>query len=98
MTPQQLASMTADIFNNGYASFETRHRRKDGRLIDAMVSVRTLQLQERDYLLAIWRDINHCGQRVRDRAMQDMDAGEREQLFRLLSQVLHNLTPTPAND
>ena len=48
--------------------------------------------------LAIWRDINHCGQRVRDRAMQDMDAGEREQLFRLLSQVLHNLTPTPAND
>jgi PAS domain S-box-containing protein len=57
MTPQQLASMTADIVNKGYASFETRHRRKDGRLIDAMVSVRTLQLQERDYLLAIWRDI-----------------------------------------
>ncbi len=48
--------------------------------------------------LAIWRDINHCGQRVRDRAMQDMNAGEREQLFRLLSQVLHNLTPTLAND
>ena len=48
--------------------------------------------------LAIWRDINHCGQRVRDRAVQDMDAGEREQLFRLLDQVLRNLTPPHPND
>ena len=48
--------------------------------------------------LAIWQDINHCGQRVRERAMQDMDAGEREQLFGLLNQVLRNLTPPHPND
>lgn len=43
--------------------------------------------------LEIWRDIRHCGQIVRDRAMQGMDENEREQLFRLLGQVLQNLTP-----
>ena len=42
--------------------------------------------------LEIWRDIRHCGQIVRDRAMQGMDENEREQLFRLLGQVLQNLT------
>ncbi|MET0581239.1 MAG: MarR family winged helix-turn-helix transcriptional regulator [Pseudoxanthomonas sp.] len=42
---------------------------------------------------AIWRDIEHCGQRVRDRAMHGLDDSEREQLFRLLNQVLQNLTP-----
>jgi DNA-binding MarR family transcriptional regulator len=46
--------------------------------------------------LRIWRDIRDCGQIVRDRAMQGMDENEREQLFRLLGQVLQNLTPDPA--
>ena len=44
--------------------------------------------------LRIWHDIRHCGQIVRDRAMQGMDENEREQLFRLLNQVLQNLTPS----
>jgi DNA-binding MarR family transcriptional regulator len=43
---------------------------------------------------AIWLDIQHCGQRVRDRAMRGIDEAEREQLFRLLNQVLRNLTPS----
>jgi DNA-binding MarR family transcriptional regulator len=47
---------------------------------------------------AIWSDIQHCGERVRARAMQGLDDGEREQLFRLLNQVLQNLTPPTAND
>jgi DNA-binding MarR family transcriptional regulator len=47
---------------------------------------------------AIWFDIQHCGERVRARAMQGLNDGEREQLFRLLNQVLQNLTPLPAND
>ncbi|NDK38785.1 MarR family transcriptional regulator [Pseudoxanthomonas gei] len=44
--------------------------------------------------LRIWDDIRHCGQIVRDRAMLGMDENEREQLFRLLGQVLQNLTAT----
>ncbi|MEP6908699.1 MAG: MarR family transcriptional regulator [Pseudoxanthomonas sp.] len=47
---------------------------------------------------AIWSDIQHCGERVRARAMQGMDDHERQQMFHLLNQVLQNLTPPIAND
>ena len=43
----------------------------------------------------IWQDINKCGQRVRERAMEGMDDVEREQLTRLLERVRDNLSPTP---
>ena len=57
MTPDQLTSITRDVMANGGAEFETRHRRKDGRLIDVRVSLRTLRLNDRDHLLSSWRDI-----------------------------------------
>lgn len=41
---------------------------------------------------AIWRDIDQCGQRVRERALLGMDEQTREQLTRLLEQVRDNLT------
>ena len=42
---------------------------------------------------AMWEAVNHCGQRVRERAMHGLDAAEREQLFALLNRVRDNLTP-----
>ena len=45
--------------------------------------------------LDIWRDINQCGMRVRERAMQGMDDAEREQLTHLIERVRDNLSPTP---
>jgi DNA-binding MarR family transcriptional regulator len=59
---------------------------------------RALHIVLTDAGQAIWSDIQHCGERVRARALQGLDDGEREQLFRLLNQVLQNLTPTIAND
>ena len=44
--------------------------------------------------LEIWQDINQCGMRVRERAMQGMDDGEREQLTRLIERVRDNLSDT----
>lgn len=41
---------------------------------------------------AIWRDIDQCGQRVRERALSGMDEATRVQLTRLLEQVRDNLT------
>lgn len=44
----------------------------------------------------IWQDINQCGMRVRELAMQGMDEAEREQLTALLVRVRDNLShPTP---
>ena len=41
---------------------------------------------------AMWLDVNQCGQRVRERAMQGMSDTEREQLTRMLEQVRDNLS------
>lgn len=42
--------------------------------------------------LDIWRDVDQCGQRVRERALHGMDEATRVQLTRLLEQVRDNLT------
>jgi len=41
--------------------------------------------------IAMWRDIDQCGQRVRERALRGMDDDTRTQLTRLLEQVRDNL-------
>ena len=43
---------------------------------------------------AMWRDVNHCGQRVRELAMSGMGNDDRSRLIALLTQVRDNLTPT----
>lgn len=40
---------------------------------------------------AMWRDIDHCGARVRERALHGMDDATRAQMTRLLEQVRDNL-------
>lgn len=41
---------------------------------------------------SIWRDIDQCGNRVRERAMSGMDEAERLQFIRVLEQVRDNLS------
>lgn len=53
---------------------------------------RALNIHLTDTGLAMWQDINQCGQRVRERAMAGMSQTDREQLTRLLEQVRDNLT------
>ena len=43
--------------------------------------------------LLIWQDINQCGMRVRERAMQGMSEVDRDQLTQLLNRVRDNLSP-----
>ena len=45
------------IHDQGYDVFETKHRRKDGSIMDAHVTVRHLTLQEHSYIIAVVRDI-----------------------------------------
>lgn len=55
---------------------------------------RALHIDLTDTGVAMWQDINHCGQRIRDRAMAGMSEAERDQLTRLLSQIRDNLSPS----
>jgi DNA-binding MarR family transcriptional regulator len=53
---------------------------------------RALHIQLTEAGRGIWQEIDQCGRLVRERAMQGMDASEREQLLRLLVQVRDNLS------
>ena len=52
---------------------------------------RALHIHLTDAGRAMWRDVDQCGQRVRDRALHGMDDATRLQLTRLLEQVRDNL-------
>ena len=52
---------------------------------------RALHIHLTDAGMAMWRDIEQCGQRVRDRALRGMDDATRAQLTRLIEQVRDNL-------
>jgi DNA-binding MarR family transcriptional regulator len=53
---------------------------------------RALHINLTDAGRAMWEEVNHCGHRVRERAMHDMGEADREQLTRLLIQVRDNLS------
>ncbi|MCE7032708.1 MarR family transcriptional regulator [Lysobacter sp. GX 14042] len=41
---------------------------------------------------ALWKDVDHCGERVRTLALEGLDAGDRARLLALLDRVRDNLT------
>lgn len=57
MDVDQLKSTIKNMGKGGSIEFENRHRRKDGTVIDVRVNVQAIRQKERDYLVAIWRDI-----------------------------------------
>lgn len=55
---------------------------------------RALKIHLTEAGLAIWRDINQCGERVHARALSGLSDAERTELARLLLHVRDNLAPT----
>lgn len=55
---------------------------------------RALNIHLTEAGLAIWQDVNKCGERVRERAMAGMSLTEREQLTALLGRARDNLVST----
>ena len=58
--PDQLRDMVAALPAGQPISFETRHQRKDGSLIDVRVNLRAIVLNGRRYAVAIWSDISEA--------------------------------------
>jgi len=52
---------------------------------------RALHIHLTDAGRQLWRDVDQCGRRVRERALQGMDDATRAQLTRLLEQARDNL-------
>ena len=56
-TAEQIQENIARIQELGSSAFDTRHRHRDGTLRDVHVSVRRINLQDHNYIVAICRDI-----------------------------------------
>ena len=74
LTPEAVAQHIAKIVKAGSDRFETRHRRKDGRIIDVEVSTTVLHFGE-GYLFAFLRDITEDKQ-ARQRLSDALDLNE----------------------
>ncbi|MFO7831154.1 MAG: PAS domain S-box protein [Desulfuromonadaceae bacterium] len=57
-TPEETEKHIHNILQHGRDDFETRHRRKDGSLVDVRVTVVLLNWQEQTCLLSVFRDIS----------------------------------------
>ena len=58
LQPAQLETLVKDIMFRRSLDFETVHRASDGRLFDASVRIRVINLHGKDYLLGIWQDVS----------------------------------------
>lgn len=57
-TPEQTRARVEHVLQTGRDDFETRHRRKDGTLMDVRVTVLTMNETGRQYFLCVFRDIS----------------------------------------
>ncbi|MBS3953311.1 MAG: PAS domain S-box protein [Methylomicrobium sp.] len=58
LSSEKIRALMASSPTGQELRFETKHRRKDGNLIDVHVSMRLIELRERRYCVAIWGDIS----------------------------------------
>ncbi|MGQ9660639.1 MAG: PAS domain S-box protein [Thermochromatium sp.] len=66
-SPEDVAVHVHRILTQGWDDFETQHRCKDGRIIDVNVKVARLDLDDRQLMVAVFRDITERNQRDRQR-------------------------------
>ena len=56
-SPRQISEHIDKVVKQGYARFETKHRRKDGRIIDVEVSVQFCDFGSEKFFFSFFRDI-----------------------------------------
>ncbi len=85
-TPQELAAVVAEhLTDQDGRSFETRHRRKDGSVLDVEVTSHALELDGQPILFCASRDISE--RKTAERAMREANA-ELEQFAYIASHDL----------
>jgi PAS domain S-box-containing protein len=56
-TPQETTKHIKRVMKKGYDRFETRHRRRDGQIVDLEVSTNFVEMGEEGFIFAFFRDI-----------------------------------------
>jgi PAS domain S-box-containing protein len=57
LTPGEVRKRLQEIVEAGHACFENRHRRKDGTILDVLISNRVINLRNRKHSVGLWLDI-----------------------------------------
>jgi PAS domain S-box-containing protein len=70
---EEISAHMHAVRETGQDVFETRHRTKDGRLLDILATARAITLMDRAYFIAIWTDITE-----RKRAAEALDRHRAE--------------------
>ncbi len=77
-TPQEIERRINTILRNGFDSFKTIHRKKNGEFIDVWVNVSAIELDKTPFLLAIYRDISELKSVERDLLLQSAQLKEQK--------------------
>ncbi|RJR17632.1 MAG: PAS domain S-box protein [Nitrospiraceae bacterium] len=74
-SPDEFKKHLSEIVQQGGGSFESRYRKKNGELIDVLISSRVVRIGEKTFGLAIFRDIT-------DQKKTETELKESEERFR----------------
>jgi len=72
--PDSISSHMRKIKTKGSATFETKHRTKDGRIRDVLVSATVINIREKDFIQCTWIDITErkmIEDRIKEAAITD---------------------------
>ncbi len=81
LPPEALENAFETIRRNGGIRLETRQRRKDGEILDVLVSVRLIQVNGQEYGAAVWTDIT-------DAKRTERKLRESEERLRLIAETV----------
>ncbi len=71
MTPSDINETMNITLQNGFGSFETLHRTKDGKNLDMSIKVIAVRISDIDYLMGIYRDISE--RKAKEKELQTKD-------------------------
>lgn len=90
-SPEETRARMKNIMERGSDSFETRHRTKNGEILDIWVNVVTLELDGYPYVLALYRDITETKQTERRLYERQLELVQKTSLLDTLVNTIPNM-------
>ncbi|MCA1772489.1 MAG: PAS domain S-box protein, partial [Halomonas sp.] len=100
MGPEEIQQRIEAVIASGREDFDSRHRRKDGSLVDVRVSVTLLEINAGTYLMAVFRDVTDQKEAQRaleygEKRFRDVAEASGEYIWEISSEGVYSFV-TPA--
>jgi PAS domain S-box-containing protein len=95
-SPKNVTAHVEQIRGDGHSRFETRHRTKDGQLLDVSVTSRVFSLNGRELLASIWTDTTDRLKvaRERERLMHAIEQANDSIVITDVDGIIQYINPT----